>query len=210
MTLLLSSCGDDPPPTAVDGTTTMLLSTTTIVSTTTIAVPAGSNSSTSGPSLPSSANTAAPEPTEGLFLTPVGLGPLALGMTEAAAADTNLIDSIGPGCEPSGSRSALLSLPLVAGDVTGSVDFLDDKLDSILVTQGVATEEGVIVGDSLGSLESVYASGATVTVDRTIEDTFGIWLVSVALDGSGTYGMVVDPATERVASLAVPAVPLCD
>lgn len=131
-------------------------------------------------------------------------------MTEAAASDTNFIDTIGPGCEPSGSRAALLSVPLAAGDVTGSVDFLGGTLDSILVTTGVATREGVSVGDSLASLESVYDSGAAVVVDRTIEDIFEIWTVNVALDGGGSYGMVIDPATEMVTTLAVPAVPLCD
>lgn len=130
-------------------------------------------------------------------------------MTETAATDTGFIGPIGPGCEFSGTQSAPLAPPLTAGDVMGSVDFVDGALDAIIVAAGAGTEEGFNVGDTLATLASAYASSSTIDVDRSVEGVFGIWVATVTLGDGGTYDMVIDP-TETVTNIAVPAVPFCD
>ncbi len=203
-TLVLSACGGGPAPSEDAGTpsddpTTSTAGSAAPSTTTASTTTAGATSSTVGPAEPA-------EPASGLVLTPTGLGPLELGMTEAAASATGAIGPLGPGCEPSGSRSA----PLAGSAATGSADFVDGVLGSIFVTGGAPTEEGVAVGDSLAALEASYAGRAQVLVDRSVERIFGVWTVTVSRNDGGSYGMLVDPATQTVTRLAIPLTSLCD
>ncbi len=178
-TLVLSACGGGPAPSEDAGTpsddpTTSTAGSAAPSTSTPSTTTTGATSSTVGPAEPA-------EPASGLVLTPTGLGPLELGMTEAA-----------------GSAA------------TGSADFVDGVLGSIFVTGGAPTEEGVAVVDSLAALEAAYAGRAQVLVDRSVERIFGVWTVTVSRNDGGSYGMLVDPATQTVTRLAIPLTSLCD
>lgn len=218
--LLLTACGQDgtpapgptPTPTA-DATAEGTPTPTPAEVATNGPTPDGEATPTpSGESTPAggtSTSTDDPAVPGGLRLTPAGFGPLELGMSEAAATDTGFIGSIGVGCELAGTRGAELTPPLAAGDAQGRVTFDGGSLTAVTLTEAAATEEGVAVGHSLGHLRAVYA-GASVSVDRSLQDRFGVWLVEVTRADGGTYGMVVDPATERITQIAVPTVQLCE
>lgn len=198
VTVLVAACdGDDPVLSAGDITSTSLRSTTAVEVTTTTTTADGAASAPTASTAPAGA---------GDVLTPTSLGPLQVGMSEADAAATGAIGAIGPGCELSGTRAA----PLASGNLRGSAEFADGALGVITVTGGASTEEGAAVGDPLAVVEATYASGATVDVDRSVEEMFGIWLLTVITDDGGLYQMVVDPATESVSSMAVPGVAFCE
>jgi hypothetical protein len=145
-----------------------------------------------------------------VMLTPNGLGPLQLGMSEADAAGTGFVGEIGLGCELSGSRFAPLTVPAAAGAIDGAAEFAGGALEIISVTGGTTTEEGTAIGDSLATVEATYATGATVDVDRSVEDMFGIWVVTVIRDDGGVYQFIVNPTTESVVTMAVPGVSFCE
>lgn len=144
----------------------------------------------------------------GARLTPAGFGPLRLGMSEAAATDTGFIGAIGTGCELSGTRGAELR-PAATGDAQGQVTFDRGSLAAVTVTDGAATAEGVAVGHTLSRVREVYAD-ATVSVNRTTEETFGVWVVEVTRGDGGAYGMLVDPESRQVTQIAVPRVQFCE
>ncbi len=78
------------------------------------------------------------------------------------------------------------------------------------MTGGTTTEEGTAIGDTLATVEATYATGATVDVDRSVEDMFGIWVVTVIRDDGGVYQLIVNPTTESVVTMAVPGVSFCE
>ncbi|MDQ3462843.1 MAG: hypothetical protein M3471_07425 [Actinomycetota bacterium] len=204
--LLLAACGgDDPAPVGGNATSTTGGPVTTIEVSTTLEV----TTTTAPGGDPSPAPSPAPVDST-VVLTPSGLGPLQLGMSEADAAGTGFIGAIGPGCELSGSRFAPLAVPAAAGDIQGTAEFADGALGIISVTSGATTEEGTAIGDSLATVEATYATGATVDVDRSFEEMFGIWIVTVIRGDGGVYQLVVNPTTESVVTLAIPGASFCE
>jgi hypothetical protein len=201
--LLLGACGgDDPAPVGGNATSTTGDPVTTIEVSTTIEV-----TTTTAPDGGDPSPAPSPAPVDStVVLTPSGLGPLQLGMSEADAAGTGFIGAIGPGCELSGTRSA----PLASGEVRGSAEFAEGELGIISVTGGATTEEGTAIGDSLATVEATYATGATVDVDRSFEEMFGVWIVTVIRGDGGVYQLVVNPTTESVVTLAIPGASFCE
>lgn len=211
--LLAGACGQGGPA-AVDPTATPLgsppVSTPTASPGADRATP---RATPTGTAAGTPAATAAPVPSPsvpgGIRLTPEGFGPLEIGMSAAAATGTGFIGSIGPGCELSGTRSARLRPPLAAGDARGAVTFADGALAAVTIRGGAATAEGVAVGHTLAQVRSAHGTGR-VEVNRTTEDTFGLWVVTVTRTDGGTYDMAVDPGSRQVTQIAVPHLQFCE
>jgi hypothetical protein len=175
---LLGACGDDGGLTASSSTTGSSTSSTTRPATTSTA---GATTTTAHPTTTTGPKAGA------LRLQPGRLGPLHVGMTQAAATATGLIGPFEPGCELSSPppQAARLLAPL-----DGFVEVQDGVVTTIAVGAGAPTAPGgVRTGDPLDSARAAFeAAGYEVSIDESTAEVFGDWFVSVTDGGTAVYG----------------------
>jgi hypothetical protein len=197
--VVLSSCSGG-------GSSATSTSTSTSTSTT-AARTASSVAGTSTTVATTTSTTAAPGGV--LVMTATGFGPVQLGMTEAQATATGLLQgAFGPGCELANPPQH--GAQLVAA-YDGTVTTQGGKVTAIAVHLQYRTDPGSIqTGDSLSQVQGAFGSGYTVTVDKAGEQTFGSWFVHVVHGTTPIFTFVVDPGTQKVVEAGLPDVQVCD
>ena len=142
-------------------------------------------------------------------ITESGISRLRLGMTLTAAKATGEIGPTSPGCELGGPGP--LIAPIKVKGVTGHVFFFEDAIESIEIEDGAKTAAGVGPGSTAAEVQRAYNSGGYVTTrSDSTREVFGFDLVTVERNGTQVFEADVDPATDRVGSVFVSGVQLCD
>jgi hypothetical protein len=195
-TVVLPGCGND------DDTGTNTDRTSTTASSSTTAAPSTTAATTS--------TTAGPKVQDEYTISYSSYGPLHLGMTEAAAQATGLLQPPGPGCGLSGDPTEK-SFQLVA-PLQGTVVAAQGKVTVLYArTRYVTSPGGLHDGDTLAKAQAVaWGDGYVGTLDKNGEATFGTWSVSVKHGEDAAFEVLIDPATQKVIAAAAPYVPVCD
>lgn len=140
-----------------------------------------------------------------------GIGPLRLGMTEAAARATGWLAGRTTGCELGGPPLPVvyrLTGPKAKPGIEGTVEFQRGKLRALAFTGGVRTTFGTVPGKTpVATMVSRYRAagfGATPAFDSTFDGTF----VTVTRFGLQRVGGFAEKAV--VTLVGVPYVPVCE
>jgi hypothetical protein len=138
------------------------------------------------------------------------IGPLHLGMTRTAALATGWLAGRGSGCPLGGTPPITYRLTGAKAPRTikGSVEFVDDRLDTMSFTAGVRTSTGVTLGHTTAArmVARYRAAGYTASArfDRTFQGTF-VRVRRHGRDVVGGFG-----AGSVVTIVAIPTVRVCE
>jgi hypothetical protein len=157
-----------------------------------------------------SSTTAGPKIADEYTLSFTAYGPLQVGMTEAAAQATGLLQPPKPGCELSGDPTEK-SFALVA-PLDGVIISAQGKVTVVWARSRFVTSPGGLrAGDPLAKAQAVdWGAGDTATLDKTGEDTFGTWGLFVKKGEDPVFEVLIDPGSQKVIGAAAPYVPTCD
>jgi hypothetical protein len=139
-----------------------------------------------------------------------GIGPLKLGMTQHAAAQTGWLGNKAKGCELQRPRPITYTFtgPSAPSNLTGLIQFDNGKLSSISATRGVHTKTGVVVGKTTHSQMVSDYDAAGFNASSVFSHTFGGTFTTVKRNGQTViqgFG-----AKKKVTLLAIPAVQACE
>lgn len=152
--------------------------------------------------------TSTPEPGEN-SLTVEGIGPVTIGSTEQELTDAGAVaDEWDISCENDGPTE---TIALLADPLIGQVHALDGKVSAVMILdESVSTDPGGVgVGTPRDEASDAFAAaGFTMTVDESTAETFGVYFWS-AEGPDGAFGGSIDPATDAVAAIATPEIPIC-
>lgn len=142
-----------------------------------------------------------------------GMGPLTIGMTQAKAVATGwLSNKVVPACvlDPSGGPGYLLDGPKAPQPLQGSAVFRNGKLEAVTIRAGAGTDRGIWPGRSdAGDVRKAYPAPA---FSIAFQNVIGVQIATVRPTGKRSTSMqfVLEGARQRVTSIGVPFVPICD
>jgi hypothetical protein len=139
-----------------------------------------------------------------------GIGPLHLGMTRTAALATGWLAGRRSGCPLGGTPPITYRFTGAKAPRTikGSVEFVDNRLDTMSFTAGVRTSTGVTVGRTTTARMVARYRAAGFTASARFDGTFQGTFVRVRRHGRDVVGGF--GAGGVVTIVAIPTVPVCE
>jgi hypothetical protein len=142
-----------------------------------------------------------------------GMGPLRIGMTERQAVATGwLSNKVVPACvlDPGGGPGYRLDGPKAPQPIQGSAVFRNGRLQALTIRAGASTDRGMWPG--LSTARDVRNAYPAPAFSITSQDVIGVQIATVRQSGNRSASMqfVIEGAQQRVTSIGVPFVPICD
>ena len=161
--------------------------------------------------LPLAALLAAPAQGAAPVLRLDGIGPLKLGMGQAAALDTGWLSDRQQGC-PLGGKPYPVGFSLdgrkAPKAIKARVEFNNSKLTTVTATGGVRTALGVVPGRTTWAGMASRYRNAGYKVSTRYDEVFQGTFVQVRSNGENV--MTGFAETKVVAMVGVPYIPLCE